>query len=744
MPIERMFVPGLDAMTANPNVVGPMFAEAPPRDDDALRPVVMQQGGLVGDAATLQNAGRGGDNMLVHMNPEEVGALNRLGQFGIGDLRRSQMTINPQTGLPEMFSFRDLIPTIAAIAATAMGAGPIVAGLSASGASLASQEGEADLGRALMAGIGAWGGAELMQTVGGAGAASQIPAGEAGSLAMMGGQTGGAMVDPSALMLAQADAPLVEAQLAAATQAGGLEAERIAMLRAIEPVDFGATVGAPPDFAATTGVDVIGGYTPGTYAPDTGFVATEFPTTYADGTPMSPEILNLSRTDPEAFNAALRSPGGTAAFSQQDVARNIGREIWQDNATSNVLAGMKKVSPFEWKASKAGDLGLSELVKPLGASIMGTAGSMPPPEFEPPPSRQSYAYDASGMPPRTFEYESPPEDYVHGEDPEWEYIKDTTPSYDYASGYGLGSAGPPEPYTLLSKHGYRGRGDLPTVNAFLGSSSGTAYPQKVVDRIRSGMGKLPMGFMGGLLSTQLPWEKLIAREEEEDQSGGGGGDIIGGETVSPTTPIHPLAREEEEERLRRVSNYYQPGNWKPPQLRSGHRYAFPAAKGFRGLARMAVGEFVDPMSNVPIAVGDEYIPGTYTQPSEDYVPGFDPQHNYFPNRPVWAPSPEDEDGPRGFKGLLQVARTMGLIPERARPEFQRLFAQAGTEGETVGEFIPGTYTQPSEDMSPDLILSTITSRTALFRYPLLKTGLRVTCVMLLIDWVGPGGSRSRQ
>ena len=39
----------------------------------------MQGGGLVDEAKMLQQAGRGGDNMLVHMNPEEVRRLRSLG-----------------------------------------------------------------------------------------------------------------------------------------------------------------------------------------------------------------------------------------------------------------------------------------------------------------------------------------------------------------------------------------------------------------------------------------------------------------------------------------------------------------------------------------------------------------------------------------------------------------------------------------------------------------------------------------
>lgn len=48
-------------------------------------------------ARELAGKGRYGDTMLVHMNPQEVGALASLSPFGL--------TTNPDTGLPEAFIF---------------------------------------------------------------------------------------------------------------------------------------------------------------------------------------------------------------------------------------------------------------------------------------------------------------------------------------------------------------------------------------------------------------------------------------------------------------------------------------------------------------------------------------------------------------------------------------------------------------------------------------------------------------
>ena len=95
--------------------------------------------------------------MLVHMSPGEVGGLQALAMAHGGSL-----TINPDTGLPEAFKLKQLLPMIAGFAL-----GPAGFGLfnSAMGAGLAVGGVEAlrtgDLGRGLMAGLGAYGGAGL-------------------------------------------------------------------------------------------------------------------------------------------------------------------------------------------------------------------------------------------------------------------------------------------------------------------------------------------------------------------------------------------------------------------------------------------------------------------------------------------------------------------------------------------------------------------------------------------------------
>ncbi len=53
----------------------------------------------------IASKGRNGDNMLVHMAPDEVAGIASLGG----------VSINPETGLPEMFKFRDFLKIAAPI-----------------------------------------------------------------------------------------------------------------------------------------------------------------------------------------------------------------------------------------------------------------------------------------------------------------------------------------------------------------------------------------------------------------------------------------------------------------------------------------------------------------------------------------------------------------------------------------------------------------------------------------------------
>jgi hypothetical protein len=122
-------------------------------------------------AQGLASLGRNGDSMLVHMSPEEVGGLKQVGNsLGI------KMSTNPQTGMPEAFSFGDFftsfLPTIVGAAVGGPAGGgimssmtPILAG-AGTGALLAAAKGDDPLMGGLTGGLGGYGGSQLGSTFG--------------------------------------------------------------------------------------------------------------------------------------------------------------------------------------------------------------------------------------------------------------------------------------------------------------------------------------------------------------------------------------------------------------------------------------------------------------------------------------------------------------------------------------------------------------------------------------------------
>ena len=107
-------------------------------------------------AQHLSSQGRGNDSTLVHMSPREVKSLNDLAMAHGG-----QLSINPQTGLPEAGFLESILPMVAGAGLMAVSGGainPMTAGLITGGLSYAMT---GSLQKGLMAGLGAYGGANL-------------------------------------------------------------------------------------------------------------------------------------------------------------------------------------------------------------------------------------------------------------------------------------------------------------------------------------------------------------------------------------------------------------------------------------------------------------------------------------------------------------------------------------------------------------------------------------------------------
>ena len=100
--------------------------------------------------------GRGPDSNLVHMSPRELSGLQSLAMAHGGTL-----TINPETGLPEAGFLDSILPTLLGGAATFFSGGtitPLMAALGVGGLTALTSK---DLGKGLMAGLGAYGGAGI-------------------------------------------------------------------------------------------------------------------------------------------------------------------------------------------------------------------------------------------------------------------------------------------------------------------------------------------------------------------------------------------------------------------------------------------------------------------------------------------------------------------------------------------------------------------------------------------------------
>lgn len=103
------------------------------------KPTHMKSGGLAQKAEEVRGAGRHGDSILVHVNPEEFSFLKKT--FGPG-------SINPQTGLPQFNIWDILLPAAANIFLPGIGGalGSAVTGALGIGADLAPLIGGAMVG----------------------------------------------------------------------------------------------------------------------------------------------------------------------------------------------------------------------------------------------------------------------------------------------------------------------------------------------------------------------------------------------------------------------------------------------------------------------------------------------------------------------------------------------------------------------------------------------------------------------
>lgn len=156
-------------------------------------------------AQSLASQGRYGDTMLVHMNPVEVAGLDAYARrMGGGGL-----TVNPRTGQPEAF-----LPMLLGLGLQGLGMGALQAGL-LTGIGTAAATG--DIGKGFLAGLGAYGGADIGSGLSSAGATTSTVAPTAGADIVAGasqatpvaGLPGAAPVSPITQKLSAATTPSI-------------------------------------------------------------------------------------------------------------------------------------------------------------------------------------------------------------------------------------------------------------------------------------------------------------------------------------------------------------------------------------------------------------------------------------------------------------------------------------------------------------------------------------------------------
>ena len=157
------------------------YSTAAPMGMQAQRMMGFADGGSVDNAQGLASLGRGGDSMLVHMQPQEVAGLQRLAEQS-----GTSLTKNPYTGMPEAFSLGGVLKAAVPVAAGYF-AGPAGAGLvsgmggamgvgALTGAAIAAASGDDPIFGAISGGMGGASGFGLGEALG-AGAVSAGPGG---------------------------------------------------------------------------------------------------------------------------------------------------------------------------------------------------------------------------------------------------------------------------------------------------------------------------------------------------------------------------------------------------------------------------------------------------------------------------------------------------------------------------------------------------------------------------------------
>jgi len=229
---------------------------------EQFRPRYAEGGNVSSTAQDLASRGRGGDTMLVHMAPHEVAGLN-----AIARMQGTELTINPETGMPEALKLGKLFKTLApfipfipgvgqflAPAFGALGMGgfsPLLQKAITSGVigGFTGPKGGFDLQRGLMQGITAYGLGSLQQNLAGPSTPTGTPTGTAVSPEF--GAVDSVGVDsanPSGIDLAGATTPPMTDQ----NPLAGIEYMNTTGISPLEGSQLAGTIQTPGDITAAS------------------------------------------------------------------------------------------------------------------------------------------------------------------------------------------------------------------------------------------------------------------------------------------------------------------------------------------------------------------------------------------------------------------------------------------------------------------------------------------------------------
>jgi len=291
--------------------------------------------------------GRGPDSMLVHMTPREVAGLQSLAVAN-----GTSLTINPDTGLPEAFSLKDLLPTLAGAAinyfapgfGTAIGGALGLSGAAgtglAVGAATAALSG--DLGKGLSAGLGAYGGAGITEGLMGLGTGTlSSEAGKAAVTSEMGALEADRLAqDAIASKLAStskfdtlsagASRAMSDPMSAIKTIGGGSTGKGLALAAsAIAPMFADQAANTVP---TTTSMPSIGKIRPFTYD--------NYEQRYTRGEPYTAAnggLVSFAAGGPTYFADLIAQARNNPAYSSQDIDAAIARNISAGNVTQQQI-----------------------------------------------------------------------------------------------------------------------------------------------------------------------------------------------------------------------------------------------------------------------------------------------------------------------------------------------------------------------------------------------------------------------